>query len=313
MPASLRAACNVGGITSRIQGGSDSQAVISRCYNAGTVTAGANNYAGGIAGYLYHADLLECYNTGSISANRAAGIAAQATTGDTVTACYNVGAVSVVEEGSYNYIGAIIAYNGGATLTRCYHLSGGLEGVGSGSGTSTACTAEEMQSLETVLGLGGSFVQDAKNQNGGYPVLAWQDPDAKLIVAFSINVSGAAVTVMDASGTVMTPEADGTYRLTSGSYTYTVTKEECDDVTGSFTVDGAGMTIQITLQVRTYPLNLTVSPADAAVVIRDSAGQTMEAGDEGYRLPKGQYTYEVSKFGYVGQSGNLTITGEKTA
>lgn len=153
-------------------------------------------------------------------------------------------------------------------------------------------------------------MNDAKNQNSGYPVLAWQDADAKLIVAFSVNMTGASVHVYDAQNVEQTPEEDGTYRLVSGSYTYLVTRDECDDVTGSFTVDGAGRTITVTLSVRTYPVSVTLTPAEAKLVLRDAEGKQWNAVNGAWRLPKGSYTYEASLFGYETASGSLTVTGE---
>lgn len=185
-----------------------------------------------------------------------------------------------------------------------------MQAIGRGSGDTTALTEEQLKSLDTVLKLGGAFVNDAKNQNSGYPVLAWQDADAKLIVAFSVNMTGASVHVYDAQNMEQTPEEDGTYRLVSGSYTYLVTRDECDDVTGSFTIDGAGRTITVTLSVRTYPVSVTLTPAEAKLVLRDADGKQWSAVNGAWRLPKGSYTYEASLFGYETASGSLTVTGE---
>ena len=185
-----------------------------------------------------------------------------------MTSCYNAGAITLAAAGNYNYAGSLIGNNDGGSVSNCYYLTG-MQAIGRGSGDTTALTEEQLKSLDTVLKLGGAFVNDAKNQNSGYPVLAWQDADAKLIVAFSVNMTGASVHVYDAQNMEQTPEEDGTYRLVSGSYTYLVTRDECDDVTGSFTIDGAGRTITVTLSVRTYPVSVTMTPAEAKLVLRD--------------------------------------------
>ena len=309
--ATVRSASTyAGGICGQMYGTSSAHAAITRCYHAGTVDSGVNNHAGGIAGYVSYGDISECYNLGAVSGKRVGGIAAQLSSGCTVTSCYNAGTVTLTEEGSYNYAGSIVAYNGG-TIQSCVCLEG-TTAVGSGSGDVKSVSDETMKSAQTVLDLGGSFVEDKNGLNGGYPILAWQDPTAKLLVVFEVNYPDAAVTVCDEAGTVIPPEADGSYRLVSGTYTYTVTREECDTVTGSFTVDGTSKRIPVTLTVKTYPVTLTVSPADAAVVINSADGEAMTVGAQ-LRLPKGEYTYEVSKFGYLTKRGSLTVTGENDA
>lgn len=133
------------------------------------------------------------------------------------------------------------------------------------------------------------------------PSSSWRSP---------VNMTGASVHVYDAQNVEQTPEEDGTYRLVSGSYTYLVTRDECDDVTGSFTIDGAGRTITVTLSVRTYPVSVTMTPAEAKLVLRDADGKQWSAVNGAWRLPKGSYTYEASLFGYETAAGSLTVTGE---
>lgn len=250
---------NVGGIVGRLNGKSAARSTVLRCANFGTISNGTNNFSAGIVGTAYYTTLSECYNVGSATGNRVGGILGQTDSNTTVTSCYNAGAITLAAAGNYNYAGSLIGYNDGGSVSNCYYLTG-MQAIGRGSGDTTALTEEQLKSLDTVLKLGGAFVNDAKNQNSGYPVLAWQDADAKLIVAFSVNMTGASVHVYDAQNVEQTPEEDGTYRLVSGNYTYLVTRDECDDVTGSFTIDGAGRTITVTLSVRTYPVSVTLTP-----------------------------------------------------
>ena len=300
---------NVGGIVGRLNGKSAARSTVLRCANFGTISNGTNNFSAGIVGTAYYTTLSECYNVGSATGNRVGGILGQTDSNTTVTSCYNAGAITLAAAGNHNYAGSLIGYNDGGSVSNCYYLTG-MQAIGRGSGDTTALTEEQLKSLDTVLKLGGAFVNDAKNQNSGYPVLAWQDADAKLIVAFSVNMTGASVHVYDAQNMEQTPEEDGTYRLVSGSYTYLVTRDECDDVTGSFTIDGAGRTITVTLSVRTYPVSVTLTPAEAKLVLRDADGKQWSAVNGAWRLPKGSYTYEASLFGYETASGSLTVTGE---
>ncbi len=300
----------VGGICGQAYGSSTIRSTVTRCYNAGSVTSGQNNHAGGIAGYVTYGDISECYNLGAVSGTRAGGISAQIGSGCTVTSCYNLGQVSLTAEGSYNYFGSIVAYNMG-TVTGCVCLEG-TTAIGSGTGDVKAVSDEKMKTAQTVLDLGGSFVEDKNGLNNGYPILAWQDPTAKLLVVFAVNYADAVITVYDAEGSVVSAEADGNYNLVSGSYTYTVTRDECDTAEGSFTVSGTSLRIDVTLTVKTYPVVLTLSPVDAAIVIKNAAAEEMVLG-ENVRLPKGEYTYEVSKFGYMAEAGSFTVTGESDA
>lgn len=203
---------NVGGIVGRLNGKSAARSTVLRCANFGTISNGTNNFSAGIVGTAYYTTLSECYNVGSATGNRVGGILGQTDSNTTVTSCYNAGAITLAAAGNYNYAGSLIGYNDGGSVSNCYYLTG-MQAIGRGSGDTTALTEEQLKSLDTVLKLGGAFVNDAKNQNSGYPVLAWQDADAKLIVAFSVNMTGASVHVYDAQNVEQTPEEDGTIAL----------------------------------------------------------------------------------------------------
>ena len=55
---------------------------------------------------------------------------------------------------------------------------------------------------------------------------------------------------------------------------------------------------------------MTLTPAEAKLVLRDADGKQWSAVNGAWRLPKGSYTYEASLFGYETASGSLTVTGE---
>jgi len=71
--------------------------------------------------------------------------------------------------------------------------------------------------------------------------------DDDLTVSFTLYPKRSTLTVTDEAGAVITPEADGTYLLPNGSYTYTVTKENYVTVQKSFTVDNQDLAFDITL------------------------------------------------------------------
>lgn len=173
---------NVGGIVGRLNGKSAARSTVLRCANFGTISNGTNNFSAGIVGTAYYTTLSECYNVGSATGNRVGGILGQTDSNTTVTSCYNAGAITLAAAGNHNYAGSLIGYNDDGSVSNCYYLTG-MQAIGRGSGDTTALTEEQLKSLDTVLKLGGAFVNDAKNQNSGYPVLAWQDAeDRKSVV-----------------------------------------------------------------------------------------------------------------------------------
>ncbi len=295
---------NIGGIAGWFEKGT-----IQRCYNKGSISGGGSNYSylAGIVGNLRdQAVLQECYNTGSVNITGKAGGIAGIVYSATVKQAYNVGSVAGTGDAC-----SIIGYCGSnVTADSCYYLSG-TKATSDGKGTNMhEESAEEMAMASTVAGLGGSFVTDDLNQNNGYPVLAWQDPNAQLTVVISVNYE-AEIEVTDENGTVVAPQEDGSYKLSNGTYSYRVSREECNTEEGTFTVAGSGLLINVELTVMTYPLSLSVNPEDAAIVITNADNEVVEAAEDGYKLAKGEYSWKASKFGYVAQSGSLTITGEE--
>jgi alpha-tubulin suppressor-like RCC1 family protein len=72
-------------------------------------------------------------------------------------------------------------------------------------------------------------------------------------VTFSVKdgetaVEGATIEVKNSGGKVVTAEADGTYELEAGDYTYKVTKEGFKDATGTFTVVNEAVAINVVLE-----------------------------------------------------------------
>ena len=65
-------------------------------------------------------------------------------------------------------------------------------------------------------------------------------------------------------------------------------------------------------QIPTYAVTFTVAPADAVVTIDGQTG-THTGGQWVFKLPDGTYTYTVSAFGYVQQSGTVTVSKKALA
>ena len=65
-------------------------------------------------------------------------------------------------------------------------------------------------------------------------------------------------------------------------------------------------------QIPTYAVTFTVAPADAVVTIDGQTG-THTGNQWVFKLPDGTYKYTVSAFGYVQQSGTVTVSEEALA
>ena len=182
---------------------------ISECSNAATVTASSSK-VGGITGHMFGQTMLKCYNTGSVTgASLVGGLTGCIYNNGTVDSCYNTGAVIATSPkgiaggllGSFRYgtlknsytATAPTAQNAGSmagrledalsrTVENVYVLDHGLDIVGVSATIPstwkvTALSDAALQAL-TAEELGENFKPDTKNQNGGYPILKWQDPAA---------------------------------------------------------------------------------------------------------------------------------------
>ena len=182
---------------------------ISKCSNAATVTASIS-YVGGVTGYMFGETMLKCYNTGSVTgASSVGGLTGSIYNNGTVDSCYNTGAVTATSTkgiaggllGSFRYgtlknsytATAPTAQNAGSmagrledalsrTVENVYVLDHGLDIVGVSATIPstwkvTALSDAALKAL-TAEELGDNFKPDTKTQNGGYPILKWQDPAA---------------------------------------------------------------------------------------------------------------------------------------
>ena len=182
---------------------------ISKCSNAATVTASSSN-VGGITGNMNGRNMLACYNSGTITgASLVGGLAGALYSGGTIDSCYNTGTVKATKgvaggllgnfrsgtlTNSYTSTlseaksaGSVAGHlewsSGQKTLNKVYVPASDLETVGDRNGctiqngAAESKTADELRAL-TAEELGDNFKHDTKNQNGGYPILKWQDPAA---------------------------------------------------------------------------------------------------------------------------------------
>ncbi len=152
--------------------GGGSYTTFTNCYNAGDVSVTASGKAGfdyevvatvgGIIGATSRNTVTNCYNIGNLSANGTTlqfngraytgGVVGNMDSNTTVSECYNVG--TAIAEGTHTSVfGGVagkVASNG--KVTNCYYLDTVSKGIGSGSGTTTACNEEAMKLQETFVG-----------------------------------------------------------------------------------------------------------------------------------------------------------------
>lgn len=153
----------------------DTGAAVRRLTVRGSISG--RGYVGGIVGYTENGSvqILNCYNTGSVTgATCVGGIAGKHTGGTdpTVTNCYNTGSVKGAS------CGALVGEYA-AEIRNSYYLEGSASAATGNTKDgvnveATAKTAAEMKETAFVLALGNEVFHQDDGRNGGYPLLAWQ-------------------------------------------------------------------------------------------------------------------------------------------
>ncbi len=302
---------NVGGVVG------SSSLPISGCSNTGVIT-GAKGKIAGIVGFT-NKNITECYNTGAVNgSSTGAGskypYGVGGIVGDIykkvteISKCYNTGVITDTGDG---LTGAIVGSksDSAAAVNECYYLEGtSANGIGLNAveGDSTVALSAAAMNSKTMAGrLGGHY---AAPVSGGSPVLSWEDSEAQLVTAFEVVPADAEITVTAEGDSAAIPSAEkNVWVLADGTYTYTISRENYDPAEGTVTVAGESQLVKVTMKEQTFPVTFNVEPADAQITVLNAAGETMSADETGYNLPDGDYTYTVSKFGYVPKSGSFKV------
>lgn len=304
----------VAGIAAQANG-----ATISGCINCAIISA-TGRYVGGIVGKLRGGTVENCYNTGAISSSRdrkgvnLGGIAGYIDSNGSVKNCYNSGTTSVTADTS-NYA-AIAGWCDNSTVTNCYYLdTTASAGANGNSQTATSKTAEEMKSPAFAALLGDGFMV----KSGNYPALSWETPTAAVLFTIApanatLEINGGTYT---GSTTVALPAADA-------PYSYTVSCDGYTTKTGTVTVrnkdnpvaDPANVTVTLAEDAAQWvTVTFTVTPAGAALTLKDGERQVAPTEGTTYQLLKGHaytYTAETTKEGYEPAAGTVTPTENST-
>lgn len=307
----------VGGILGRCSGSAHS-VTVTGCINTGTIN-GTNRKVGGICGNLENAHFIKnCYNSGTVTGSTIGGILGRGAKGVSIENCYNVG--NIVYSGTN---GSAIVGTGYAKkpveVRNCYALKDSAQafvvnGVNADSNSGFK-SADEMKSPAFAALLGDGFMV----KSGDYPALKWETPTAAVYFAIApanatLEINGGTYT---GSTTVALPAADA-------PYSYTVSCPGYTQQTGSVTVrnkdnpvaDPANVTVTLAEDAAQWvTVTFTVTPAGAALTLKD--GETQVAPTEGttYQLLKGHaytYTAETADEGYEPAAGEVTPTADGT-
>ena len=249
----------VGGVTAYNYG------TIENCYNAAKVKGGS--YVGGVVSFLFDGTVENCYNTGTVSGDYdVGGVVGYMDEEAAVENCYNTGAVS--GEGVF---GGVIGGMDNGTVENCYYLDTCSTGVGYGTDTTTAKTADEFASGEVAYLLQGTQTKQIWGQTLGTdisPVFANETGSNKVYkVTFLVN---DVTTVAYANGgkiTIAAPVLDG-YAF-AGWYTSQtggerVTTIDADDTT---------LYAQFTHNARTITFDPNGGTVDTTTATTDANGK----------------------------------------
>lgn len=292
-------------------------ATITGCANKAGILA-TDRYVGGIVAESKNTSISNCYNIGTISSDRSGkgvclgGIAGNAPSAK-ISNCYNAG--QIVTKSTTNY-GAIAGYGYGVTVSNCYFIAvDNLKGVYDAETESTPKSAEEMKSAAFAALLGDGFMV----KSGDYPALSWETPTAAVLFTIApanatLEINGGTYT---GSTTVALPAADTPYSYTVSCDGYT-TKTGTVSVTGEGNpvADPANVTVTLEKDAAQWvTVTFTVTPAGAALTLKD--GETQVAPTEGttYQLLKGHaytYTAETTEEGYEPAAGTVTPNENST-
>lgn len=287
----------------------DCALTISACANEGNISGTRN--IGGICGTLENAHFIKnCYNSGEVTGSTIGGILGRGAKGVLIENCYNLENIS-----NGNAILAFAYKQGNPIEVKNYYAlkdSASLlvpaDNVTVDSASSFK-TETEMKSPAFAALLGEAFMAKA----GDYPALSWETPTAAVLFTIApanatLEINGGTYT---GSTTVALPAADA-------PYSYTVSCDGYTTKTGTVTVrnkdnpvaDPANVTVTLAEDAAQWvTVTFTVTPAGAALTLKD--GETQVAPTEGttYQLLKGHaytYTAETTEEGYEPAAGEVT-------
>ena len=301
--------------------------VVEYCFNGAYIVGddSGRRGSGGVVGYN-NGTVRYCYNVGRIAGLcRTIGGVVGGNSG-LVEYCCN--AADVTAGGGDNWTGAVVATNYG-TMRNCYwdnskksNKNGGLpyNDGGTSPNSSGVATAVLKGLSSPASDLSPYFVVDSYDINGGYPIFAWQVPGTTYAITTATDLTGgtiAACKAKAAAGDIITVTATPItgYELSTVTYTPNGGSATAAIVTGNqgaFIMPAADVAVTATFVKNAHAVTFAVTPEGATVVVKNSAGDTMNAAADGsYILKNGTYAYTVRASGYATAGGSFVVAGEE--
>lgn len=320
----------VGGIV----GDAGGNTVISGSCNQGDISghvSGGRN-VGGIAGNIASGTKIEnVYNTGTVSGyNSIGGIVGNLSNGS-IKNTYSIGVVDCkYPSSSYVYKGGIVGYGSISKCTDSYFLQSAAHNSGlwavQGISNDSVCAKSETELKDNLFPttLGSAFDCDPSDQNGGYPILKWQNPNALFSISLTVSPANAVVVLKDEQEEPLIgiqTDLEGAKKhtfsgLARGRYVYEVSDEEGDCIpqSASLTIVHEDIARNIALGAREYEIVFEVTPKEADFVLKQgntvlTPQKIMEENTAkyAYSLANGVYDYRVECFGYVDLENSMTV------
>ena len=126
------------------------------------------------------------------------------------------------------------------------------------------------------------------------------------------GVPESATLELKSGDTVVPANADGTYTLSVGLYTYKITSFDYEDVTGSVVIAGEDVTQAITMTEKTkYDITFNVVrpegiTADYSIEVK-YGDKVLTPVENVYKLPAGEYTYKITCEGCDDKTGTFAV------
>jgi hypothetical protein len=256
----------VGGIAGQVQGGS-----IVNCISKVRINAATAKKIGGIAGDATGASTFTgCANLGAITASQYGGGIIGGMSGSpniSITNCYNTGAVTT----SSSNCGGLIGYTTGTVMIQnCYSADTGMRS-GSNSGALVGFL-NSTSAAKNSYWLGDATTVGIGNASGGYA-------GTFTGCTFKTAEEFKAIAFLD---TLNQNAPDGSRFV-----------PDPGDLNNGYPV----LECQLP-RVEKFQVTFDLTPANAALTVKDAAGVTQTGANGVYHLPAGEYVYSASAFGY---------------
>ena len=226
---------------------------------------GTNANVGAIAGFAGDGQIINCYSSGTISAEASGtstvtyvgGIVGNATGTETITACYSDATISATNSDGFDaYAGGIIGKNGTSSITACYFTgsvsaeatgnsydayAGGIIGRNDSTEPITACYSTGSVSAKKTTNNNGSvyiggIIGTHNISSDSITACYWSAKDETPTTGIGNNTAENATTEVTGDTTWETAKNEMNTKLTNIDYKYTDNPDIDDSITRPLTL-----------------------------------------------------------------------------